>query len=260
MEDYFFRRLINETDKLPALSGLAQNFQHQVPQAEYLAGIWSTHSPAALLWRTRYTARRPLSYIAPTWSWASTVGNITYESQRLDRSSGRMEDRPEERPSDCDCGNLSVKRTSRRPKHKDRYGAILTMSLSLNGALLVGIDFNPQLRKFEHDFSGGSKAILTKNGLEVGLLYPDVLDEMPFTEELFCLQIRAEPHTSQISRPSQFYQGEEVGDLVMGLVLTKEPEIGNEPCLLSQYRRIGLARWVRRSLFKSSQPCVENLV
>jgi hypothetical protein len=260
MEDYSFRRLTNETDKLPALSGLAQNFQHVVPQAEYLAGIWSTHLPAALLWRTRYTARRPLSYIAPTWSWASIVGNITYESQRLKDSGGRIEDRPQEWLSDCDFGNLSVERMSTRPKHNDKYGTILSASLSLNGALLAGIDSSPQLRKFEHDYLGGSKAILTKDGVAVGLLYPDVLDEMPYTEELFCLRIRAEPHASQISQPSELYKGEEVGDLVMGLVLARDPEIGNEFRLLNQYRRIGLARWVTRSLFESSQPSVVTLL
>lgn len=256
MEDYSFRRLTNETDKLAALSGLAQNFQHAVPQAEYLAGIWSTHLPAALLWRTRYTARRPLSYIAPTWSWASIVGKITYESQRLDRTGKRIDDPPQERPSDHDFGSLSIERMSTRPKHNDKYGAILSGSLSWNGALLAGVDSNPQLRKFEDDYQGGSTAILSKDGEAVGLLYPDVLDEMPYTGELFCLRIRGEPYPSQIPQPSEMHKGQEVSDLVMGLVLTNEPKIGDE----FQYRRIGLARWVTGSLFESSRPSVVTLL
>jgi hypothetical protein len=259
MEDYSFRRLTNETDKLPALSGLAQNFQHAVPQAEYLAGIWSTHLPAALLWRTRYTARRPMSYIAPTWSWASIIGNITYESQRLIDTGGRFEERPQELPFDCDFGDLSVEMISTRPKHNDKYGSIPSASLSLNGALLTNIDSNPQLWRLEHDYQGGSKANLTKDGVVVGLFYLDVLDEMPYTKELFCLRIRAEPHTSQISRPRGLFEGE-VGDLVMGLVLTKDPEIGNDIHLSNQYRRIGLARWVTASLFESSQPSTVTLL
>jgi hypothetical protein len=257
VEDYSFRRLTNETDKLPALSGLAQNFQHAVPQAEYLAGIWSTHLPAALLWRTRYTARRPMSYIAPTWSWASIVGNITYESQRLIDTGGRFEERPQESHFDCDFGNLSVERISTRLKHNDKYGAILSASLSLNGALLTNIDSNPQLWRLEHDYHGGCQATLTKDGVVVGMFYLDVLDEMPYTKELFCLKIRAEPHTSQVSRPSELFEGE-VGDLVMGLVLTKE--IGNGIHVSNQYSRIGLARWVTMSLFESSRPSTVTLL
>ena len=260
MEDYSSRQLTYESDKLPALSGLARNFQHAVPNAEYFAGIWSIHLPAALLWRTRYTARRPSSDVAPSWSWASVAGNITYESQRLEGSGGRSEDRPQESPSDYDFRSLSVEKMSVRPMHNDRYGGILSVSLSLNGALLARLDSNPQLRNFEHDYQGGSKAILTKDGVDVGLLYPDVLDEMPYTDELFCLEIRKEPYTSQISRPGQLYKGEEVGELVMGLVLTKKPKIGDNSCMLDQYRRIGLARWVTRALFESSQPSTVTLL
>ncbi|KAF8862147.1 hypothetical protein BDZ45DRAFT_225886, partial [Acephala macrosclerotiorum] len=213
-----------------------------------------------LLWRTRYTARRPLSYIAPTWSWASIVGNITYESQRLEGSGRRIEGRAQESPTGCDFGNLVVERMSTQPKHNDKYGAILSASLSLDGALLAGLGSNPQPQEFGHGYQGGSKAILIKDGVAVGLLYPDVLDEVPYTEEPFCLRIRGEPHASQISQPSGLYKGEEVGDLVMGLVLTKEPKIGNEFRLLDQYRRIELARWVKRSLFESSRPSAVTLL
>lgn len=57
MEDYSSRNLTNEMDKLPALSGLARSFLHLVPQAKYLAEIWSTHLSESLLWRTGYTGR-----------------------------------------------------------------------------------------------------------------------------------------------------------------------------------------------------------
>lgn len=94
MEDYSFRSLTKETDKLPALSGLARHYQDVFPGGKYLAGIWSTHLPAALLWRSMDgTAHRSLSYIAPTLSWASVRGRISYETQRLEHSGGRIEDR-----------------------------------------------------------------------------------------------------------------------------------------------------------------------
>lgn len=276
MEDYSFRNLTYEMDKLPALSGLARSFQHSVPQTEYrtgmlhsifvpqakyLAGIWSTHLPEALLWRTRYTGRRSLSgsYIAPTWSWASVVGSITYESQRLEHGK-RIEDHPKERPLDSETGNLSVESMSTQPKHDDEHGAILSASLSFTGALLASIDSNPQLHKFKDDYRGGSTAIMTKDGVPVGVLYPDVRGEMPYAKELFCLRLRPEPDKSQIRRPGELYEGEEAGDLIMGLVLAREPNIGNESCLSNQYKRIGLARWVKSSLFESCQPSVVTLL
>jgi hypothetical protein len=250
MEDYSFRRLTNETDKLPALSGLAHSFQKTFPQAKYVAGIWSTHLPAALLWRTKHSAHRPLSYIAPTWSWASVVGSITYESQRILNSGGRIEHRSQERASDCDFGNLSVQAVFTEPKQNDDYGATLSASLHLSGALLTSIDSNPQPQEFESEYQ--IRSILTKDGVTVGLLYPDVVDEMPYMKELFCLRIRAEPYYSLIPRPSDLYKGQEVGDLVMGLVLKKEPKTGNEFRLPKEFRRVGLARWVISSLFDSS--------
>lgn len=136
------------------------------------------------------------------------------------------------------------------PKHNDMYGAIKGANLVLSGALLAVIDSDPQFREFEHDYSSGRKAVLTKDGATVGILYPDAHapDEIQYARKLFCLSIRGEPHSSQISRPHELYKGEEVeaSELVMGLVLEEDLEIEDG------YRRIGLARWVKRSLFEDS--------
>lgn len=260
MEDYSFRQLTKETDKLTALAGLARSFQPVFPQAQYLPGIWSTHLPAALLWRTRYTARRPQSYIAPTWSWASVIGTITYESQRLAGASEILDGRPQDRPWDCDFGDLSVGALSVKLKYHDKYGTILDASLSLNGALLASIDSNPQLEVFDRDPRGGCKALLTKDGVVAGLLFPDIPDQMPFTEGLFCLRIRGESNESQIAKPGQLHEGDEVEDLVMGLVLMKASQTESPSSSSSQYKRIGLARWVRNALFEASQPSAVTLL
>jgi hypothetical protein len=54
---------------------------------------------------------------------------------------------------------------------------------------------------------------------------------------------------AQITRPEELYKGEEVetSELVMGLVLKEDSEVGGG------FKRIGLARWVKRSLFENSQ-------
>ncbi|KAK8255548.1 heterokaryon incompatibility protein-domain-containing protein [Phyllosticta capitalensis] len=93
--DYSNTRLSFSSDKLVAISGLANdmkkrlrenNMRTQKPlddstqdSAVYLAGIWKEMLPLGLLW-TMWSTRlssRP-EYRAPSWSWASVEGHITF--------------------------------------------------------------------------------------------------------------------------------------------------------------------------------------
>lgn len=88
IEDYTMRFLTNEDDMLPALSGLAQLYNQQ-NGAKYLAGIWQDYLREQLCWfadimtavdseRERHS--RPKKYRAPSWSWASINGPVTFSS------------------------------------------------------------------------------------------------------------------------------------------------------------------------------------
>jgi len=51
---------------------------------EYLVGLWKRHQPYHLLWFLEHPSTRlnsndnqDNSYIAPSWSWASTFGRVT---------------------------------------------------------------------------------------------------------------------------------------------------------------------------------------
>jgi len=59
------------SDKLPALSGIAEQFQARL-QCEYLAGLWRSNLLKGLQWVVAdgIKCRRP-PYRAPSWSWAS---------------------------------------------------------------------------------------------------------------------------------------------------------------------------------------------
>ena len=68
--------LTNITDRLPALSGLASEFQ-RVTKARYVAGMWLEDMPRALAWYVPFYDTADVSqlipatnYIAPSWSWA----------------------------------------------------------------------------------------------------------------------------------------------------------------------------------------------
>jgi hypothetical protein len=204
---------------------------------------------------------------------------ISYESQRLE--SAPSDHDVQDAPSDYDFGALKVEEIFARPKHQDPYGALNAASLHLSGALLASLDPKPQWKEFNNYPHSGRKVVLTKDGVTVGLLYPDTADEVTYAGRLFCLRIRNEPGysesaSSQISQPLELYESEggssdledeesssDDGDdsnerhesgLVMGLVLEEDLDVENG------YSRIGLARWVKESLFEDCQPCSITLL
>lgn len=71
-----------ERDRLPAISGVARRM-YKCPKDTYLAGVWRSQLPASLRWVTfRYHEQRgrPIHPRAPTWSWASTLSGVMYQS------------------------------------------------------------------------------------------------------------------------------------------------------------------------------------
>jgi hypothetical protein len=61
-------------DRLVALSAVAREFKacQLEPSDVYLAGLWRSHLPQALLWHLNGAKSSSANYIAPSWSWAST--------------------------------------------------------------------------------------------------------------------------------------------------------------------------------------------
>ncbi|KAL9072173.1 MAG: hypothetical protein Q9161_003794 [Pseudevernia consocians] len=83
IEHYSECGLTQPTDKLVALSGVAQSYRNLngLQDEDYIAGCWKSQLPYALCWRTirlKWTYRPPV-YIAPSWSWASIEGALYYD-------------------------------------------------------------------------------------------------------------------------------------------------------------------------------------
>jgi hypothetical protein len=84
-------KLTNESDRLPALSGLAKCFG-DLSRGAYLGGLWESDLPRALLWQACPSiyggaCRAAVQDGLPSWSWASVQlhdtdfsGFITYET------------------------------------------------------------------------------------------------------------------------------------------------------------------------------------
>ena len=79
IEDYTRRALTVPRDKLVAIAGLARR-AHQTLKGEYLAGLWSTQLHVGLLWMIdeHASAMRAPNYRAPSWSWASMDGPVSW--------------------------------------------------------------------------------------------------------------------------------------------------------------------------------------
>ncbi|KAH8749685.1 heterokaryon incompatibility protein-domain-containing protein, partial [Hyaloscypha sp. PMI_1271] len=74
-ERYSQRNLTYESDKLPALSGLATYFS-ELHKQRYYAGIFSGAVAETLLWSptTLGGLEKPERYVAPSWSWVRPNG------------------------------------------------------------------------------------------------------------------------------------------------------------------------------------------
>jgi hypothetical protein len=83
VQEYTSRKLTKEEDKLPALSGLAVVFA-RITNADYVAGMWKNNIIEDLTWKrnSESTFHSPTVYLAPTFSWASILGSVSYQPSR----------------------------------------------------------------------------------------------------------------------------------------------------------------------------------
>ncbi|KAL9079693.1 MAG: hypothetical protein Q9157_001419 [Trypethelium eluteriae] len=87
---YSRMKLTHATDRLPALSGLASDFQGVIG-ARYLAGVWENDIVRELAWRilsnemVKPPAILSSDYIAPSWSWAAASRGIHFAFDNRDK-------------------------------------------------------------------------------------------------------------------------------------------------------------------------------
>ena len=89
-------RLTRYTDRLAALSGLADAFFNKLPNEEYMAGLWKGDIIRGLLWAKNGSNPRLLqtlpAYLAPSWSWASVDGPVFYPPIKITPESPSLVD------------------------------------------------------------------------------------------------------------------------------------------------------------------------
>lgn len=83
---YTSRGIGRQSDKLLAISAVARKIG-RVTQKKYIAGLWQEHIGDLLLWYPDYNTKKEekpyrisSEYVAPSWSWASFAGEISFSS------------------------------------------------------------------------------------------------------------------------------------------------------------------------------------
>ncbi|KAK0130468.1 hypothetical protein ONS96_000987 [Cadophora gregata f. sp. sojae] len=125
VQDYSECRLTKITDKLVAISGLAQAIQSDI-SCRYVAGLWMTRIENQLCWcGVDLCKQRPDCYTAPTWSWASIDGPIqwTYMHRKRDPTHIKV--------LDVVVGYLA---------EGNAHGAVLSGTLSLHCEILLRVE------------------------------------------------------------------------------------------------------------------------
>jgi hypothetical protein len=82
VEKYSACELTNESDKLPAIAGIA-NVMMSHNGRPYFASLRLDHLQCGLMWNPIETVSVPKSKRAPSWSWASYDGRIQYNKRHL---------------------------------------------------------------------------------------------------------------------------------------------------------------------------------
>jgi hypothetical protein len=129
VSQYSQMKLTFERDIFPALQGIAGAFS-RVKECAYYAGLWEDSLILDLTWSSsrKNPGVRPQTWRAPSWSWASIVGEVFYWNSYLRKPCVTV---------------LSVEVT---PVGSDPFGEITSASLTLAGfALSVTLVYDSEV-------------------------------------------------------------------------------------------------------------------
>ncbi|KAK7425289.1 hypothetical protein QQZ08_008186 [Neonectria magnoliae] len=122
-------------DRLPALSGIA-SLVSEGERVQYLAGLWLDDIAYSLMWISDHRrakkpiARLPTQDYAPSWSWASIDGPVTYIDRFVDELGSRRTGQDIVQPL------LVPVQASTRPMTKNIWGPVEKGFLTVKGQVL----------------------------------------------------------------------------------------------------------------------------
>ena len=179
-ELYSSRQLTRNSDRLPAISGIARLLQDG-DDMTYLAGLWKEELQFGLYWCVKERAPRSLSNPAPSWSWTSFETQICWWMSVYSRMP----------PAEFVVNHHSVELAG-----QDEFGAVNAASLNLTGRMCkIQIVLHPGGQNNPHDYHGEdegdwSSELLDMQGIPLGAAN---LDRLPDTEDIFAFLLAVAP-------------------------------------------------------------------
>jgi hypothetical protein len=139
IEDYTSRSLSIEYDRFPALSGVAKAVANSKGD-QYFAGLWLSDIERGLLWSPVGACTRSTEWRAPSWSWASVNGTVTYEDIGGPFLLNRRK-----------LAQVVIRGIQTKPAGVDPFGALEPGSIELEATLVY---FDPTSKVYERrDFA-----------------------------------------------------------------------------------------------------------
>lgn len=262
VEDYSSRFLAYESDKLVAIAGFARQFRHEMLEGSgtYLAGLWKENFTGCLLWRVRrdlddrgpgekhrfaaFEPRRPMSYRAPSWSWASLDGEITYASQRAKRYGTA--------PAPWATDTMTAPRISlvglepaesefnfsRAPQNASMTVHGQVVQLMFEYYLTESLEVDDCKRRLYAPSADNQEDV-------TGFFYPDIMLEAQGLTEVSCLAVCDENYGA-LDFQKGYGDVEKYSERLMGIALVPIAEEN-----VDVFKRVRLVCWMKRSAFEN---------
>ncbi|KAH7068151.1 heterokaryon incompatibility protein-domain-containing protein [Paraphoma chrysanthemicola] len=151
VEEYTTRNLTYQSDKLPALSGIAKRFQ-DLTGYEYLAGIWKINILPGLLWRVKRPSDELTCTTLPSWTWARLIGRVRFWSQGTGLPIRQLYEA-------CEVVGLSYALSSQH----NPFGGIESAELQIRGRV-IEVSYTPS-DKPEDEFPA---TVFSSSGIPIG--------------------------------------------------------------------------------------------
>ncbi|KAH6622270.1 heterokaryon incompatibility protein-domain-containing protein [Boeremia exigua] len=177
VEEYSLRNLTYQSDKLPALSGIAKMFEKRTGYT-YLAGLWKEDLIVGIAWYASQSSTEVISDTLPSWTWARLKGEVGFWCSGIGLPLRELEE---------SCEMVHVKYTLASTHNS--YGGIGNAALEVQGRLIEVVYRSPQSPQDEFPTTLFSVA-----EVPVGRVKFDLQSSESHERSFFCLLIHGGEH------------------------------------------------------------------
>ncbi|MCJ1311808.1 hypothetical protein MMC25_005481 [Agyrium rufum] len=174
-EDYCRREITFNSDRLPAIAGLARELSQQ-GSLTYMAGLWKEDLHTSLAWSVDSRGESVEKYLAPSWSWASLKINVHWGSNVYPAFElyGKVRNwLPDLELPHAECLDYSL-----GLEGDDPYGRLRSGRLRLKGRMLSFADWAGKSPTHFNTYWRNVKSHLYWYFRAPGVHPPDALDQM----------------------------------------------------------------------------------